>query len=84
MKEVTVRSTVHVEGALNGEHVGMCYRGGEVLKYSAPPVVIVLTAFKCRVSIRMTVALKSHFRSLLIARSPDSIDGDAASFSSHM
>ena len=38
----------------NGEHVEMCYQGGEVMKYSAPPVVIVLTAFKCRVSIRMT------------------------------
>ena len=23
----------------NGEHVDMCYQGGEVMKYSAPPVV---------------------------------------------
>ena len=65
-KEVTVRFTVHVEGTLNVEHVYMCCRGGEVLKCSSLPVVIVLTAVKCRVSIRMTVALKSHFRSLLI------------------
>ena len=68
VKEVAVRFTVHMEGALNGEQVDMCCRGGEVLKYSAPPVVIAMTAFKFRVSIRMTVALKSHFRSLLICR----------------
>ena len=42
-----MRFTVHVEGAPNGEHVDMYYRGGEVLKYSAPPVVIAMTAFKC-------------------------------------
>ena len=66
MKEVAVRFTVQMEGALNGEHVDTCCRGGEVLKCSAPPVVIAMTAFKFRVSIRMTVALKSHFRSLLI------------------
>ena len=40
VNEVAVRFTVHMEGALNGEHVDTCYRGGEVLKYSAPPVSI--------------------------------------------
>ena len=66
VKEVAVRLTVNVEGDLNGEHVYMCCQGGEVLKYSSLQVVIMLTALKCKVSIRITVALKSHFRSLLI------------------
>ena len=67
-----MRFTVHVEGTLNGEHVYMCCRGGEVLKCSSLPVVILLAAFKCRISIEMTVALKSHFRSLLICRATSS------------
>ena len=82
-----MRFTVNVEGALNGEHVDTCYQGGEVLKNSAPPVVIAMTAFKCRVSIRMTdcCTKKSlQIPSDLQGHQPALMEMQDASFHSHM